>query len=186
MAQLLPLIEEDEASPEIAEVYDRIKRDMQVPYVPNWAKVLAASPSAFKIYMSLFDAFYENISLPHSVVAMICYTVAKKTDCAYCSATNELTCRTLGVDEETLSAIVNDLSSVKPERIRGIIEFAVKVAKYPKTVAQNDYDELRALGISTEEIMEIILIAGIAVLNDTMADAVKLEVDSHVVSALAK
>jgi hypothetical protein len=34
--------------------------------------------------------------------------------------------------------------------------------------------------------MEIILIAGIAVLNDTMADAVKLEVDSHVVSALAK
>ena len=100
----IPVIEEHEASPEVAEIFANLKQQLQTPSVPNWAKLLASSPSALKMYTGMLYAFYEHMSLSQSLVAMICFTIAERSNCTYCAALNELTCRTLGVDEATLTA----------------------------------------------------------------------------------
>jgi AhpD family alkylhydroperoxidase len=117
---------------------------------------------------------------------MICFTVAEKSDCTYCAATHELTCRHLGVDEETLRTIAKDLKDVNPERIRSIIEFALKAAKYPQQLEPADYDAVRAHGVTNDEIIEIIMVAGFAVFLDIVADGLKVEVEKEVVDALAQ
>jgi uncharacterized peroxidase-related enzyme len=181
----LRLVEEDEASGEVAALYEEIKREMLVPEVPNVFKALGASPGALAIFWSWFGSLYKYSTLPQSLLAMIMYAIAQRNECQYCSATHELSCRTLGIDEETLLKLVNDLPHLSPERIRATIQFALKVAASPKTLAREDYDALRAQGVSEEELVEIILVASMAGSGDTLADALKIEVDPSVSEALA-
>src|SRR3990172_7985904 len=77
---------------------------------------------ALAIYWNMIRGFYQHSTLPQSLASMILYTVAERGHCQYCSSSHELTCRTLGIDEATLSALAQDLSHVSPQRIRAIIE----------------------------------------------------------------
>jgi len=180
----LPLIEEDEATAEVAAIYDEHKRDTQSPLVPNMMKAMAVSPDALKIHTAWMNTFFSTTNLPLSLVAMICYTIAEKSHCEYCAAANELTCRTLGVDEATLTALAHDLGEVNPERIRAIIQFSLKAAKYPQSLEPQDYDKVREHGISNAEIVEIVQVAGFMVYLDILADALKIPVEEEIVQAL--
>ena len=181
----LRLVEEHEATGEVAVLYEEIKRGMMVPEVPNFFKALAASPAALAIEWASFKALYEHSTLPQSLLAMIMYAIAEQNECQYCSASHELSCRTLGIDEETLHKLVNDLPQLSPERIRATIAFALKVAGSPKALVREDYDSLRAQGLSEEELVEIIQLAAISSTGDVLADALKIDVDRTVSEALA-
>jgi uncharacterized peroxidase-related enzyme len=181
----LHLVEEDEATGEVAALYEEIKREMMVPEVPNLFKALATSPAALTIEWALFKALYQRSTLPQSLFAMLMYAIAEQNNCQYCSASHELSCRTLGIDEETLHKLINDLPNLTPERIRATIQFALKVARAPKALVREDYDELRAQGVSDEELVEIIQLAALGSSGDVMADALKIDVDAAVTEGLA-
>jgi uncharacterized peroxidase-related enzyme len=181
----LALIEEDQAEDEVAAIYGEMKRQMQMPFIPNMMKAMAVSPAALKIHWEMFKAFYGHTTLPPSLVAMILFTIADRSDCEYCAIGNELTCRTLGIDEDTLAGLAEDLGSVNPERVRAVIEFALAVAKHPKELTRADFDAVRSYGISDEELVEIIQVAGIAVYSDILADSLKIDVDEMTAEALA-
>jgi alkylhydroperoxidase family enzyme len=66
------------------------------------------------------------------------------------------------------------------------VQFALKVATNPQGLRAEDYDEVRAYGITNEEIIEIVMIAGMALFNDVLADSLKIEVDPEVADALGK
>ena len=94
----LPMIEEQDAEGQVALIYADAKRELQMPFIPNAMKVLAGSPAALAIYWNMLRGFYQHSTLPQSLVSMILYTVAERGHCQYCSASHELTCRTLGID----------------------------------------------------------------------------------------
>jgi len=184
--QPIPMIEEQEATETVAELFDAVKRELQVPAVPNMIKTLGVSPAALAIHIGMFQAMTANVTLPFSLVAMIGYTVAEYANCEYCSANNELLCRTLGIDEETLAQVARDLGNVDPERVRVIIQFAVKMSKYPQSVTHEDFDRLREFGVSDEEILEIVIVAAHAVSADIIADTLKVPVEPDVYTALGR
>jgi uncharacterized peroxidase-related enzyme len=179
------LVEEDEATGEVAALYEEIKREMMVPEVPNLFKALGASPAALAISWAWFGALYRHSTLPQSLLAMILYAIAEQNHCQYCSASHELSCRTLGIDEETLRTLINDLPHLTPERIRATIQFALKIARSSKSLVREDYDAVRAQGVSEEELVELIHLAAMASSGDVLADALKIEVDPAVSEALA-
>ncbi|RIH86062.1 putative peroxidase-related enzyme [Calidithermus roseus] len=182
----LALVEEDEVTGEIAEAFAEVKRILQIPFVPNWMRVLANSPAAFKIYWAFLQASLKHSSLPESLQSIILYAIAERRNCEYCSAWNELSCRTLGIDEETLAAVVEDLGHVSPERLQAILKFAIKASLHPKELSAADYQRLREEGVSEEEIVEIVFLAAVASMNDTLADALKIDVDLPVAERLAQ
>jgi alkylhydroperoxidase family enzyme len=51
---------------------------------------------------------------------------------------------------------------------------------------EEDYEAVREQGVTDEEIVELIVIAAVANFSDTMADALKLEVDESVAQALGQ
>lgn len=181
----LPMIEEDEATGVVADIYEEIKREMMLPVVPNVFKAMASSPAALTIYWTSFRTLFEHSTLPQSLRAMILYAVAEQNNCEYCSASHELSCRTLGIDEETLARVIHDLPSLSPERIRTTIEFALRVARSAKSLTRADYDRVREQGVSDGELVEIIQLASIGSSGDVLADALKVEVDAMVSEALA-
>lgn len=180
----LPIIEEHEANDEVAVIYSSIKRDLQLPFLPNIVKAMAVSPESLTYFWKMWVASIEYRTLPESLTSMISFTIATKSECTYCSASNELTCRTLGVDEDTLDKLVRDLSSVNPERIQAIIDFALKVAKHPQELVREDYDRVRDQGVTDAEIVEIIITAAISVFSDIVADALQVDVDTTISAAL--
>ena len=180
----LPYIEEDEATGEVADMYEQWKRDFQVPYVPNFLKAMASSPEMLAFSHTYWMAAFTNFTLPQSLISMIQYTIATRNNCLYCSANHEVSCRTLGVDEETLDKLIHDLDNLHPERIRAIIDFAWKASQHAQGLTRKDFDKLREQGVTDSEIVEIIVIAAMGNLNDTIADALKIDVDNVIAQAL--
>jgi len=179
-------VEDAEATGDVAQIYADIKRDLKIPFVPNMMTTLAVSPASLAAAWGLYGNFVRQTTLPRALMAMILYTVAESRDCEYCAAQNEFACRSLGVDDETLSALVEDLDNVSPERIRAIIAFALKVSHDPLGVDAQDYERLREQGITDEEIVEIALNAAGATFFDILADSLKVEVEPVVAKELGR
>ena len=174
----LPLVEENEASGQVAETYDSIKQVMEIPFVPNIDKAMAAAPNALAGTWDVLRNVFLQTNLPMSLASMIMFSIASAKNCQYCSAVHQVTCMTLGVEEDTLAALQDDLSAVAPERVQAIVTFAVKCALDPQGLAAGDYDAVRAQGVSDEEIIEVISLAALGNYLDTLADALKVPVDS--------
>lgn len=184
--QPIPMIEEYEATSEVAEIFDAVKRDMQILTVPNMMKTLGVSPAALAIHWGMFQAMVVNLTLPHSLMAMIGYTVAEYGNCEYCSVNGELFCRNLGIDEDILAQVARDLGNVNPQRVRVILEFSVKMAYDPKSITHEDFEKMRDFGVSDEEILEIVLLAAHAVSADIIADTLRVPVETAVYDALGR
>jgi uncharacterized peroxidase-related enzyme len=180
----LPLMDEEEASEEVADIFGTMKRELQMPFISNLDRAIANSPGMLATNWAWLSSFYRHTILPQSLTFMILYTVAHVKHCQYCSSAHTVTCRTLGVDEATLEALIQDLNSVAPQRIQEIIRFAVKCATKPQTLVEADYDRVREQGISEEEMVEIVIIAAAANYFDTIADALKVPVDAMIAEAL--
>jgi uncharacterized peroxidase-related enzyme len=180
----LPSIQEAEASGEVAEIYDEIQREMGIPFVPNIDKALAISPNALAGKWQVLRNVFLRTSLPTSLAAMILYTVAAANKCNYCGSIHKVTCRTVGIDEDTLAALDSDLAGLSPRRVQAIVEFAKKCATDRHNLSDADYDSVREQGISDEEIVEIISLAALGNYLDTIADSLKLEVDEAIAQAL--
>jgi uncharacterized peroxidase-related enzyme len=182
----VPIYTEEEATGEVAQLYDEIKREMQLPFVPNFYTALSSSPSGLAMLWEMSQAANKNTTLPQSLGAMINYTIATKSYCEYCSSAYEMNCRTLGVNEETLEMLIKDLENVNPRRIRIIINFALKAAKYPQELNRDDFDKVRDEGVTDAEIIEIIMISAMTVLTDIVADALKIEVDPAIFEVIGR
>lgn len=182
----LAAIQNDESSIEVAATFAEIQRELGIPFVPNIAKTLALSPSALKGYWAVFNNVFMKTSLPNSLAAMILYTIASANNCNYCGSIHKVTCRTVGIDEETLSALDNNLSALAPKRVQAIVSFARKCAMDPQSLVSADYEGLREQGISDEETTEIISLAALGNYLDTIADSLKLDVDEAIAEALQR
>ena len=119
-------------------------------------------------------------------LSMILFIIAESRNCEYCSAYNGMTCRTLGIDEATISALVEDLESVSPQRIREIIKFTLKVSHDPHGLLAEDYERVRDSGVTDQELVEIIQIASLANYTNTLTDALKIDVDPVVSATLGR
>jgi alkylhydroperoxidase family enzyme len=181
-----PIIEPEDADSELAQLYDDIQRESGLPTVPNWAKILAVSPRSLDIYLTVLRAYNVHITLPQSLVPMILYAVATARSCRYCSAANELFCRTLGVDEETLEKMAHNLDDVSPKRLQVIIRFALQCAFDPQGLTAEDYERVREQHISDDEMAQIIFVAALANFNDTLADSFKIDPEREVLEGLGR
>lgn len=180
------MLEENEVDDDTATLFATVKQAMDSPFVPNLDRALGTAPHLIKIHMAFMGAFFSYCTLPQSLNSIILYCVATAKNCTYCSVNHELFCRTLGVDEETLNRLAQDLGNVNPRRLRAIIEFAVKCALEPQQLVAEDYDRVRGQGVSDEEMLEIIFIAAAGNFSDTLADALKIEVERPVMQALGR
>ncbi|MEW5958341.1 MAG: hypothetical protein AB1801_11485 [Chloroflexota bacterium] len=171
----LPVLEEEAAAGEIAETFDEIRTVLGVPSVGVANLAVASSPATLISGTRLLHDFIQQTTLPPPLLFMIHYTISSTKNCNCCSAAFKVACRSVGVDEEMLEALVSNLDAVNPKRVREIIKFAVKCALNPPGLTEADYDRVRDQGVSDEELVEIIGWAAIAMYNDTLADAMKLD-----------
>lgn len=161
----------DTFSEETETVFGEFRRGMGFPMTPNFMKVQEHSPAAAKGTWGLLQGVLLSGSLPRALKDMLIAAVSHDRKCLYCEAAHLACCRSLGIDAATLQALVEDVESLTPEKVRDIILFALKCARDPQSMTPQDHASLRDHGLGDEEIMELIAVTGLAVYLNIIADA---------------
>ena len=174
----LAIVEEDEATGDVAQIYDDIRRTLETPSISNFFTATAGSPAVLAGTWAVMHQVYLQGVLPASLKALILYAIAMTHQCRYCSAVHQATCRSLGIDEALLETLIQNLDILSPRRVREIIRFSIKCADDAINLTEADYDRVRRQGIGDEELMEIIAVAALGNYLDTLADAMKIEIDA--------
>ncbi len=181
----IPLTDAEQAPNPVAELFDEIQREMQVPMVPAFWRAQAVAPDVMSGVWAGFRQIVMGSSLPATVAGMIAYSVSAANRCHYCNSLHKLNCRSLGVDDATLAALDSNHEAIEPSRVREIIKFAVTAGTQPESLTAEDYDRVRKAGLSDREIVETISLAAWVTFADRIAESLKIDLDPPFVDALA-
>ena len=171
----VPVMEEEDATGAVAEIFDEIRATQGIPSVGIINLAAAASPAPLISGTRFFNDFMQRATLPPPLLFMIHYTISTLKNCKCCSAGFKVACRSVGVDEEMLEALVSNLDAINPRRAQEIIKFAINCVLDPQGLTEADYDRVREQGVSEEELVEIIGWAAFVAYHDTLADAMKFD-----------
>ena len=157
----VPLVSDDQASPEIKRMYDYIRK--RWGFVPNYFYALGRDAQLLQDQMNLFtNAMYEDRGLPRLIKEQIALVVSGLNISSYCLAAHLEILGTLGVDKATGRRLALDYTSAPVEpRVMELFRFADKLTRRPGEMEKADVDRLRAAGWSDAAIVDAVLVASI-------------------------
>jgi uncharacterized peroxidase-related enzyme len=182
----LAVIPEDESVGDVKRVFDEIRREKRIPFVPNFFKTLAHAPQSLEATWMAYRGLTTRGALPEALKEMIFVAICVAQGCKYCEAAHLAFCSLLSVKPEDLGALIENIDVLRPERTRDIVQFSVKCALQPRMLEQADFAKLREHGITDSEIAETVAMCGFAMYAVTVADALRLDIDPEVADILAK
>ncbi|MDX1498938.1 MAG: peroxidase-related enzyme [Woeseiaceae bacterium] len=151
-------IEASEADGELAALYDELVR--QRGKVSNILKVHSLNPAALgghlELYMTLMFGRSGLSRLEREAVAVV---VSATNECDYCVAHHREALARYVEDEETLGmlAAADGLETLEP-RLSNIVRHAEKLTSAPAAMTESDLGELRAVGLSDGDILDLTLV----------------------------
>ena len=172
-----PLVSEQQAAGPVAEVLADFRQQMGFTTAPHFIQAQAASSSVMRGTWGLVRHVLVEGVLPRTLKEMIFVAISRDRRCNYCVAAHVACCRMLGVDEESITALIEDTGYGIPERTRAMIAFAVKCARDPQSLTTEDFDGLRTHGLADPELTELIAMSSLAVYANMLADAMQVEPD---------
>jgi uncharacterized peroxidase-related enzyme len=137
----------------------------------NWLTSQSTRPDILAGTWEFSKGMLLQGELPMIVKQMVAVTISARNNCLYCRELHGHTLSMLGVSEDIIASCVADpeLAAVQQPH-RGILEFAVKVAKTPAAIDAEDLQSLRSLGITQSEILELIALSAYCNFINTWAD----------------
>ena len=151
-------IEVGDADGKLKEVYAELveKRGK----VSNILKVHSLSPDAMGNHLDLYmTLMFGKSGLSRAERESVAVVVSATNECAYCVNHHTEALRRYVKDDETLDTLVNadDLEMLEP-RVRNIVRCAEKLTSAPAAMTESDLGELRAVGLSDRDILDLSLV----------------------------
>jgi uncharacterized peroxidase-related enzyme len=170
----LPVIEEADATGEIAEAYQYFRDHFGRPTVPGILKCFSSSPAMLRIIIQLGSTlvFSEGV-LGRRMKEMIATYVSSLNECPYCLDSHAASLCGQGGAEALMNALVKgDLGDVSISTPEGyLLEFVRKVTVESYQVADTDILNLRASGWDEKQIAESIHVAAMFACFNRVANA---------------
>ncbi len=102
------MIEESEATGKVKEIYDEIKKALDIDFVPNMYKAIANNPSYLDItWKKIQDIMSKSGKLDKKTKDIIALTVSIMSGCEYCINVYNDAVKHNGLDDEALLEIYN-------------------------------------------------------------------------------
>ena len=102
----MPLIEYEDASPEVRAVYDDLMETRQVDWVNNFWKALAVDPVALKRTWESVKEVMAPGALDPLTKELLYVAVSVTNACEYCIASHSAAARKKGMTEEQLAELL--------------------------------------------------------------------------------
>lgn len=151
------VVEESEASGELAKIYEEVKRKRGK--VAEIMKVHSLRPSAMKAHLTLYDdLLFKPSGLTREELEMLATVVSSLNHCEYCIRHHGEALLHYWKDEQKVKALVEDYRALNlPPRVEKMMDYARKLTETPSAVKARDVEQLREIGFSDEQILQIAL-----------------------------
>jgi alkylhydroperoxidase family enzyme len=177
------LVEYKDASPEIQAIYDEAMEVIGSSEVFNFLKAFGNNEKVLRAFWSMLRYTLLEGDVPALLKQLILFRISVEYGNAYCASLHGRTVLrmdpTIAYDE--LMAMSDGGNMDIPASYGVAIELVTQMALRPKTVKAEDFDfeeQLRNEGFSDQEIEELIAIAGLGVLLNTIMDIVQLPTEA--------
>jgi uncharacterized peroxidase-related enzyme len=153
-------IEVSEAEGKLAATYASLIE--QRGKVANILKVHSLNPDAMSDHLNLYmTIMFGKSGLSRLEREAIAVVVSANNDCSYCVNHHAEALRRYLKDEETVSLLMSadGLETLEP-RLSNIVRHAEKLTTAPGAMTEIDLGELRAVGLSDKDILDVTLIVG--------------------------
>jgi uncharacterized peroxidase-related enzyme len=118
----------------------------------------------------------EDGMLGRALKEMIATRTSYANACRYCSAAHSTRAKLYGVDASLVDRLAEPLEQLPLEpRVRALLAFSDKVREASSTVDASDWQSLRDLRWSEEEIVEALQVVGMFSAFNRMADSLGVE-----------
>jgi len=151
-------VEPGDADGKLAEMYEALVK--QRGKVSNILKVHSLNPDALGDHLDLYmTLMFGDSGLSRAEREAIAVVVSANNDCAYCVSHHAEALRRYIDDEETLNMLMtaDGLETLEP-RLSNIVRHAEKLTTAPVAMTDSDLDELRTVGLSDKDILDLTLI----------------------------
>ena len=155
----LPVVDEANASPEVARLYQHFRESFGRPQVPWILQCFATHPPLLEHMMGLAQSMlFVDGALGRLQKEMIATAVSAKNNCSYCADSHGFFFRVHGASPEMLSAaLVCDTQSPSLTAAQqALLVFAQKVNDDAASIMPTDMESLRAVGWNDLQIAETI------------------------------
>ncbi len=148
----------EEAEGKLAETYAELERKRGK--ISNILKVHSLNPDALgdhlDLYMTLMFARSGLSRLEREAVAVV---VSANNECEYCVNHHAESLRRYVDDEDTMTMLMtaDGLETLEP-RLSNIVRHAEKLTTAPGAMTESDLGELRAVGLSDKDILDLTLV----------------------------
>jgi uncharacterized peroxidase-related enzyme len=160
-----------------ADIRARIEEVQQkAGFVPNVFLTLAHRPDEFRAFFAYHDALMlRDSGLTKGEKEMIVVATSGANDCLYCVVAHGAILRVYEKNPLLAEQVATNFrkADITP-RQRVMLEFALKVATASATVEPADFQRLRDVGLSDEDIWDIGAIAAFFALSNRMANLISM------------
>jgi uncharacterized peroxidase-related enzyme len=167
----IALIEPEQASPEVKEIYEKTLRGKP----GNVHKALAHRPEMLKHFLG----FYASVgrSLERKLYELIYIRVSIINGCHYCLQHHLASSKRVGLTPEDWAALKAGNYSGFSEKEREALTYVDKLTKAPHEVTDDDFLRLKK-HFPDEQIVDLHLLAGVANLTNRFTDPLGLELET--------
>ncbi|MDY6764913.1 MAG: alkylhydroperoxidase [Halobacteria archaeon] len=140
------------------------KYDSEEEWGFTFTGILAHHPETFKIWWAEEGQVFAEGNLGRDFKELMAAVIAHEKGAAICIAWHTTSAKLEDVEPEryTIAADFENRKDELPEDERKAIEFGLKSVTEPEEVTQEDLEDLRGLGYTDADIVEIVTTAGTA------------------------
>lgn len=150
-------------------ILDRIRSNFG--FLPNFFRVQAARPDLIESELALIEGILaRNGALSRQQKEYIFLVCSAANLSTYCLTAHCEVVRMLGIEGPEPEQVALDHTSVPlPMQFKALLNFAAKLNRSPERIAAADVNTLRTFGFSEEQILEAVLMVGLARFTNTVS-----------------
>lgn len=146
--------------------------------VPNLFRTYAHHPPLLQANWNKVKAVMMEGSLSRKVKETIAVLVSRDNSCSYCIAAHTAALRSIGVTNDEISAIEEDLDkAVFTAREKALIAFARKANREPLRIPAEEFATLRGTGATDAEIVEALGVMELFTAFNKFLDSLEVALD---------
>jgi uncharacterized peroxidase-related enzyme len=160
----VPLIEESEATGHLAELYEQVKSETGLPFVPDMFRLLSTKPELLRAILAGYNGIFNHGELTRETRELIAAWTSRMNQCPYCVGTHSFFLQVYGGSEDLANAIANSSDSDElpvDERTHVLLRLLTKVTTAPYKITDRDWRTSLDAGYTTGEILEGVFCAAL-------------------------
>ncbi|MDT8444408.1 MAG: peroxidase-related enzyme [Desulfuromonadales bacterium] len=146
--------------------------------VPNLFRTQAHHPPLLQANWNKVKAVMMEGTLSRKVKETLAVLVSRDNSCTYCVASHTKALHSLGMTDEEVADIVEDLDrSDFSAKEKALVRFARQANSNPTRIPEADFASLRSTGVSDAEIVEALGVMELFTAFNKFLDALEVDLD---------